>query len=140
MLGDVLGEGAHLLDADAGVGGEFDPDGADLGLRGRVRLCGEGGVFGEHGVGGAEGRVHFFAAGRGLVGVGGDLGGEGADRLRRTAGIGVVSAEVVEGYLNFFFADFVALIGDVSGVLVEERRGGLYPVLAHLMYGSPCPP
>lgn len=33
VLADVLGEGAHLLDADAGVGGEFDPDGADLGRR-----------------------------------------------------------------------------------------------------------
>ncbi len=79
VLGDVLGEGAHLLDADAGVGGEFDPDGADLGLRGRVRLCGEGGVFGEHGVGGAEGGVHFFAAGRGVSGSGWRLSGGGTD-------------------------------------------------------------
>ncbi len=51
----------------------------------------------------------------------------GGDRLRRTAGVGVVSAEVAEGYLDFFFADFVALVGDVSGVSVEERRGGSVP-------------
>ena len=30
VLIDVLGEGAHLFDADAEVGAEFDPDGADL--------------------------------------------------------------------------------------------------------------
>ena len=64
VLGDVVGEGAHLLDADAGVGGEFDPDGADLGLGGGFGFCGYGGVFGDHGVGGAEGGVHFFAAGQ----------------------------------------------------------------------------
>lgn len=46
VLVDVLGEGAHLFDADAGVGAEFDPDGADLREGGRVGLCGEGGVFG----------------------------------------------------------------------------------------------
>lgn len=46
VLVDVLGEGAHLLDADAGVGAEFDPDGADLRERGRVGLCGDGGVSG----------------------------------------------------------------------------------------------
>ena len=63
VLGDVVGEGAHLLDADAGVGGEFDPDGADLGLGGGVGFGGYGGVFGDHGVGGAEGGVHFLAAG-----------------------------------------------------------------------------
>lgn len=62
VLVDVLGEGAHLLDADAGVGAEFDPDGADLRERGRVGFRGEGGVFGEHGVGGFEGGVHFLAA------------------------------------------------------------------------------
>ena len=38
--GDVLGEGAHLLYADAGVRGEFDPDGADLGLWAGVSFCG----------------------------------------------------------------------------------------------------
>lgn len=62
VLVDVLGEGAHLLDADAGVGAEFDPDGADLRERGRVGFRGESGVFGEHGVGGFEGGVHFLAA------------------------------------------------------------------------------
>ena len=67
VLVDVLGESAHLLDADAGVGGEFDPDGADLGLRVRVRFCGYGGVLGEHGVGGSEGGVHLLAAGWGSV-------------------------------------------------------------------------
>ena len=45
VLVDVLGEGAHLFDADAGVGAEFDPDGADLGERVRLGLGGEGGVF-----------------------------------------------------------------------------------------------
>ena len=63
VLLDVLSEGAHLLDADAGVGGEFDPDGADLGLRGGLGFCRYGGVFGEHGIGGSEGRAHFLAAG-----------------------------------------------------------------------------
>lgn len=103
VLVNVLGEGAHLLDADAGVGAEFDPDGADLWEGGRVGFCGEGGVFGEHGVGGFEGCVHFLAAE--LVSqfeldevlslwVGG--GRRGRDRLRRTAGVGVGSAEAVE--------------------------------------------
>lgn len=64
VLGDVVREGAHLLDADAGVGGEFDPDGADLGLGGGLGFGGYGGVFGDHGVRGAEGGVHFLAAGR----------------------------------------------------------------------------
>ena len=64
VLGDVLREGAHLLDADAGIGGEFDPDGADLGEGRGVGFGGQGGVFGQHGVGGAEGGVHLFAAAR----------------------------------------------------------------------------
>lgn len=63
VLTDVLGEGAHLLYADADVGGEFDPDGADLGLRVGVGFGGYGGVFCKHGVGGSERGVHFLAAG-----------------------------------------------------------------------------
>ena len=45
VLVNVLAEGAHLFDADAEVGAEFDPDGADLGERVRVGFGGEGGVF-----------------------------------------------------------------------------------------------
>ena len=64
VLVDVLGESAHLFYADAGVGGEFDPDGADLGLRIGFSFCGYGGVFCKHGVSGSEGGGHFLAAGR----------------------------------------------------------------------------
>ena len=63
VLVDVLGEGAHLLYAYARVRGEFDPDGADLGLRGGFGFRGYGGVFCKHGVGGFEGGVHLLAAG-----------------------------------------------------------------------------
>lgn len=63
VLVDVLGEGAHLLYAYAGVRGEFDPDGADLGLRGRFGFRRYGGVFCKHGVGGFEGGIHLLAAG-----------------------------------------------------------------------------
>lgn len=66
VLVDVLRESAHLLYADAGVRGEFDPDGADLGLGVWVGFGGYGGVFGEHGVGGSEGCVHFLPAGWGV--------------------------------------------------------------------------
>lgn len=62
VLVDVLGESAHLFYADAGVGGEFDPDGANLGLRVGIGFCGYGSVFCKHGVGGSEGGVHFLAA------------------------------------------------------------------------------
>ena len=66
VLRDVVPEVAHLFDADGGVGGEFDPDGADFGFRGWVPRGGEGGVFGEHFGGGARGEGHFLAArGRG---------------------------------------------------------------------------
>lgn len=62
--GDMLGEGAHLLDADGGVGGEFDPDGADGGgLRGGVMGGGRGdGVFDQHCFGGFGLEGHFAAA------------------------------------------------------------------------------
>ena len=63
VLVDVLGESAHLFYADAGVRGEFDPDGADLGLRVRFDFGGYGGVLCKHGVGGSEGGGHFLAAG-----------------------------------------------------------------------------
>lgn len=67
VLVDVLGEGAHLLYTDAGVGGKFDPDGTDLGLRVGVGFCRYRGVLCEHGVGGSEGGVHFLAAGVGVL-------------------------------------------------------------------------
>lgn len=63
VLGDMLGKGAHLLDANTWLGGEFDPDGADFGDRVGVGGGGFGRVFGEHGVGGFEGDGHFLAAG-----------------------------------------------------------------------------
>ena len=53
VLGDVLGKGAHLLDPDGQLGGEFDPDGADLRRGRRVSRRGERGVFGQHGRRGA---------------------------------------------------------------------------------------
>ena len=65
VRGDVLRKGSHLFYADAGVGAEFDPDGADAGGgRGGVRGGGGDGVFFYHGGGGAGGEGHFFAAGR----------------------------------------------------------------------------
>ena len=63
VLVDVVGEGSHLFYADAGVGGEFNPDGADLRLRVRFGFCRYGCVFCKHGIGGSEGGVHFLAAG-----------------------------------------------------------------------------
>ena len=62
------------------------------------------------------------------------------DRLRRTAGIGVGSAEIFERYLNFFFSYLVALLKDVSSRSLALRNGRIYPVLAHLMYRTPCSP
>ena len=63
VFGNVLGEDAHLFDADgARVGGEFDPDGADCGGWVWGGCSGERGVFLEHGGGGACGEGHFFAA------------------------------------------------------------------------------
>lgn len=62
VLRDVVHEGAHLLDADGGVRGEFHPHGADLRGRGGVFGGRDRGVLGHHGGGGAGGEVHFFAA------------------------------------------------------------------------------
>ena len=62
VLADVLGEGAHMFYADAGIGGKFDPDGADLGLGVGFDFCGYGGIFCEHGIGRSERCVHFLAA------------------------------------------------------------------------------
>ena len=62
VLADVLGEGAHLFDADTGVGGEFNPDRADLRLRIGIGLGGQRGVLCEHGVCGPEGGGHLLAA------------------------------------------------------------------------------
>lgn len=112
---DVLRECSHLLDADAGVGAEFDPDGADAGGR-RVRLRGRGwgGVFFEHGGRGAGGEGHSFAAGgeevlAGLVGWGGVEGFEGVGSLRAAVGVGVCVAKFIERDSDFFFSQFVAL-------------------------------
>lgn len=66
VLADVLREGPHLLDPDAFVRAELDPDGADRGWgRGRLRGGGEHAVFLDHGLRGARGEGHFFAAGLG---------------------------------------------------------------------------
>ena len=37
------------------------------------------------------------------------IDGLGADRLRRTAGVGITSTETIEGYVDFFLAYLVAL-------------------------------
>lgn len=49
------------------------------------------------------------------------------DRLRRTARISVVLAEIFERYLDFFLSYLVALVEDVSGVSLEYRHGKLVP-------------
>ena len=49
------------------------------------------------------------------------------DGLRRTAGVGVVFAEIIERDLDFFLAYLVALVEDVSWVLLEHRRRSLIP-------------
>ncbi len=54
VLADVVGESAHLFYTDAGVGGKFNPDGADLGLRVGFGFCRYGGVLDKHSVGGSE--------------------------------------------------------------------------------------
>ena len=80
---DVLGEVAHLFDADGGVSAELDPDGAD----GRERVWGGGrgerGVFLQHGRGGFERGRHLLAIG-------------GAKRVSETG------AKLVEGDGSFF--------------------------------------
>lgn len=70
VFGNMLGEDFHLFDADgAGFGREFDPDGTDCGAWVWGGGGGEGGVFLEHGGGGACGEGHFFAAGREFFGI-----------------------------------------------------------------------
>ena len=59
---DVLGEGAHFLDADVEGFGEFDPDGAAVWFGVGHGFGGEGGVFREHGGGGGGLEGHFIAA------------------------------------------------------------------------------
>ena len=63
VLVDVLREGAHLFDADGGVGAEFNPDGTDCGSGVGIGGCGQGSIFFDHGSGGFEGGGHFFAIG-----------------------------------------------------------------------------
>ena len=67
VLGDVVGEGAHLLDADAGVGGEFDPDGADLGLGEGSALVGMAVYLATMGSVGRKEVFIFLRLGGGLV-------------------------------------------------------------------------
>ena len=62
VLADMLGESAHLFYADAGVGGELDPDSADLGERVRIRGCRERGILRKHSISGFEGGGHFLPA------------------------------------------------------------------------------
>ena len=60
--GQGLGEGAHLLDADVGVGKELNVDGADVWLWWVwMRGGGWGGVFLEHLLGWAGGLDHLLA-------------------------------------------------------------------------------
>lgn len=47
------------------------------------------------------------------------------DRLRRTAGVSVIFAKIVERYLDFFLSYLIALREDVSGVSLEYRHGSL---------------
>ena len=47
------------------------------------------------------------------------MGRWGGDRLRSADRVTVVSAEIVERDLDFFFSYLVALVEDVSGVLLE---------------------
>ena len=69
VFADVVGEGAHLLDADAGiVRGKFDPDSANIGSGRWITFGGTGSVFLEHGGRGTGRKVHFPAAARGSLG------------------------------------------------------------------------
>lgn len=70
----------------------------------------------------------------------GEYFGIWGNRLWRTARVCVISAKIIEGYLDFFLAYLVALVEDVSEVLSATGIGVLYPVLAHLVYCPPCPP
>ena len=70
----------------------------------------------------------------------GESFGNWGDRLWRTARVCVISAEIIEGYLDFFLAYLVALVEDVSEVSLATSIGVWYPVLAHLVYCPPCPP
>ena len=120
VLADVLGEGAHLLDADGGFGGEFDPDGADLGEWGRGRVRGQWGVFLEHAGRGFEGCGHFAP-------------------VWRAAGIGEPGTEFVEGDADFFFGELVALVinGQSSNKLIlvfDGRVEGVFGCGALLLY------
>ena len=62
---EMLGEGAHLLNSYRGVGQEFNPDRADI-WGGRIGIARRDGirVSLHHGVAGASGEAHSFAAGR----------------------------------------------------------------------------
>lgn len=62
---EMLGKGAHLLDSYRRVGQEFNPDGADV-WGGRIWIAGRDGirVLLHHGVAGASGEAHSFAAGQ----------------------------------------------------------------------------
>jgi len=146
-----------LLDPDGGVGGEFDPDGADCGGFGGgvAGGGGEGRVFCEHLRGGAGGEVHFFAAGEAggqYLGFGGSREWWGVGERERgllgvTGGVGVLRAEVVERDADFFFREFVALVGSVVSSVSEclesdcvSETGRPYPILAHFVDRSPCAP
>ena len=49
----------------------------------------------------------------------------GRDRLRRTAGVGIAPAEIVERYVDFFFAYLVALFEDGQrGLIGRPGEGG----------------
>jgi hypothetical protein len=60
---EMLGEGAHLLNSYRGVGQEFNPDRADI-WGGRIGIARRDGirVSLHHGVAGASGETHSFAA------------------------------------------------------------------------------
>lgn len=51
------------------------------------------------------------------------------DRLRRTARVSVVFAEIVERYLDFFLSYLIALVEGVSGVSLEEMAYRCIPCL-----------
>jgi hypothetical protein len=62
---EMLGKGAHLLDSYRGVGEKFNPDRADI-WGGRIGIARRDGIRVplHHGIAGASGEAHSFAAGQ----------------------------------------------------------------------------
>lgn len=54
------------------------------------------------------------------------------DRLRRTAGVSVVFAKIVEGNLDFFLSYFIALVESVNGVSLGKMACRLFTLSWHI--------